>query len=71
VSFNALERGEKVRRFEREGGASLRGYRRNSVACLHGLQRGIPPAWWLRVERGREEKGEGVLGFIGMVLMAS
>jgi hypothetical protein len=54
-----------------KGEASLRGYRQNSAACLHGLRRGIPLAWQLRVERGREEKGEGVLGFIGTVLMAS
>jgi hypothetical protein len=38
---------------------------------LHGLRRGIPAAWRLEFERGREEKGEGVLGFIGTVLMAS
>jgi hypothetical protein len=35
------------------------------------FRREIPAAWRLRIERGREEKGEGVLGFIGMVLMAS
>jgi hypothetical protein len=28
------------------------------------LRRAIPAAWQLRIERGREEKGEGVLGFI-------
>jgi hypothetical protein len=35
------------------------------------FRREIPAAWRLRIERGREEKGEGVLGFIGTVLMAS
>jgi hypothetical protein len=28
------------------------------------LRRAIPAAWPLQIERGREEKGEGVLGFI-------
>jgi hypothetical protein len=38
---------------------------------LHGLRRGIPAAWRPVSRRGREEKREGVLGFIGTVLMAS
>jgi hypothetical protein len=38
---------------------------------LHGLRRGIPAAWRPVSRRGGEEKGEGVLGFIGTVLMAS
>jgi hypothetical protein len=71
VSVDVLERWEKNRGVEERGEASPRGYRRNSAACLHGLRRGIPPAWRLRIERGREEKGEGVPGFIGTVLMAS
>jgi hypothetical protein len=35
------------------------------------LRREIRAAWRLRIKRGREEIGEGVLGFIGAVLMAS
>jgi hypothetical protein len=35
------------------------------------LRREIHAAWRLRIERGREEKGEGVLGFIVKVFMAS
>jgi hypothetical protein len=31
---------------------------------IYELRRAIPAAWRLRIERGREEKGEGVLGFI-------
>jgi hypothetical protein len=38
---------------------------------LHGLRRGIPTAWRPVSRRGREEKGEEVMGFIGTVLMAS
>jgi hypothetical protein len=35
------------------------------------LRQEIPAAWRLRIERGREEEGEGVLGFIVEVFMAS
>jgi hypothetical protein len=35
------------------------------------LRRAIPTAWLLEFKRGREEKGEGVLGFIREVFMAS
>jgi hypothetical protein len=35
------------------------------------LRRWILAAWRLQIERGREEKGEGVSGFIGEVFMAS
>jgi hypothetical protein len=71
VSFGAPERGKGDRGVEERGEASPRGCRRKFAACLHGLRRGISPAWRLRTERGGEEKGEGVSGFIGTGLVAS
>jgi hypothetical protein len=35
------------------------------------LRRAIPTAWRLETERGRDEEGVGVPGFIGGVFMAS
>jgi hypothetical protein len=71
VSFDAPERGKDNRGVEERGEGSPHGCRRKSAACLHGLRRGISPAWRLRIEREGEEKGEGVSGFIGTGLMAS
>jgi hypothetical protein len=71
ISLDAPEREEMEGEFGGEGVASPRGCRRKSTVGLHGLRRGISPAWRLRNERGGEEKGEGVSGFIGEGLMAS
>jgi hypothetical protein len=71
VSFDAPERGEKVRGVEEWGEASPRGCCRKSAACLHGLRRAIWAAWRLRLRRERGGAREGSRGFIGAALVAS
>jgi hypothetical protein len=71
LSFDAPEREKEKRGFEGSGGGFTAPESMTSGGSTCELRRAIPAAWRLRIEREREEKGEGMLGFIGMVLMAS
>jgi hypothetical protein len=68
LSFDAIERGEKERELEVRRGCFTVSESTVTGGGICELRRAIPAAWRLRIERGREEKGEGVLGFIVEVL---
>jgi hypothetical protein len=70
LSLDAPERGEKEGELEVRRGC-FTALESTVTGCGNcELRRAIPAAWRLRIERGREEKGEGVLGFIVEVFMA-
>jgi hypothetical protein len=71
VLLDMPERGEKVRRFEREGGSWTASESATSadVTCEH--RRWIPAAWRLLLQREKVGAREESWGFIGAGLMAS
>jgi hypothetical protein len=70
LSIDATERGEKEGELEVRRGCFTASESTVTGGGNCELRREIPAAWRLRIERGREEKGEGVLGFIVEVFMA-
>jgi hypothetical protein len=64
LSLDAPERGEKEGELEGRRGCFTASESTVTGGGICELRRAIPAAWRLRIERGREEKGEGVLGFI-------
>jgi hypothetical protein len=71
VSLDAPERGEKVRRFEREGGGwtASESTKIGGVCTISGDEIEQPGGVFCRGKREGRERGAG--GFIGAVLMAS